>query len=111
MDPTLLEKAMALYEQEQQQQSTPDCLHIFEYDSSYGQRVCFNCDVIDPSPLLTASPDYLYTPRSKSDKTAYLKKCIAEHEERCNALFHVKYTKPLSAFSCVLSECSPKNKK
>ena len=35
MDYTLLEKAMALYEQEQQQQqSTPDCLHDFEYDSS-----------------------------------------------------------------------------
>ena len=41
MNYTLLEKAMALYEQEQQQQqqqqqSTPDCLHDFEYDSSYG---------------------------------------------------------------------------
>ena len=45
MDYTLLEKAMALYEQEQQQQqqSTPDCLHDFEYDSSYGEIVCFNC--------------------------------------------------------------------
>ena len=30
MDSTLLEKAMALYEQEQQQQSTPDCQHAFE---------------------------------------------------------------------------------
>ena len=59
MDTTLLEKAMTLYEQEQkQQQFTPDCLHVFEYDSSYGQRVCFNCDVIDPSPLLIASSDY-----------------------------------------------------
>ena len=37
MDTTLLEKAMTLYEQEQkQQQSTPDCLHDFEYDPSYG---------------------------------------------------------------------------
>ena len=44
MDYTLLEKAMAFYEQEQQQkQSTPDCLHDFEYDSSYGEIVCFNC--------------------------------------------------------------------
>ena len=61
MDSTLLEKAMTLYEQEQQQQqSTPDCLHVFEYDPGYGQRVCFNCGVIDPSPLLIASPDYLY---------------------------------------------------
>ena len=36
-NPSLLEKAMALYEQEQQQ-STPDCLHDFDYDSSYGQK-------------------------------------------------------------------------
>ena len=42
----------------------------------------FNCDLIDPSPLLIASPDY--TPRSKPDKTAYLKKCIAEHEKQYN---------------------------
>ena len=48
MDFTLLGKAMSLYEQEQQQQSTPDCQHIFEYDPGYGQRVCFNCSVIDP---------------------------------------------------------------
>ena len=84
MDPTLLEKAMALYEQEeqqQQQQSTPDC-HDFEYDSSHGEIVCFNCGLIKGRPLLIASPDYLhYTPRSKPDKTAYLKKCIAEHEK------------------------------
>ena len=78
MDYTLLEKAMALYEQEQQQQqqqqqqqSTPDCLHDFEYDSSYGEIVCFKCGLIK-GPLLIASPDYLhYTPRSKPDKTAY----------------------------------------
>ena len=69
-----------------QQQSTPDCQHVFEYDPGYGQRVCFNCDVIDPSSLSIASSDYLYyTPRSKPDKTAYLKKCIAEHEEQYNS--------------------------
>ena len=46
---------------------------------------CFNCGVIGSSPLLIASPDCLhYTPRSKPDKTAYLKKCIAEHEEQYN---------------------------
>ena len=87
MDYTLLEKAMALYEQEQQQQqqSTPDCLHDFDDDPDYGQRVCFKCNVIAPSPMLIASPDYLYyTPRSKPDKTAYLKNCIAEHEEQYN---------------------------
>ena len=57
---------MTLYEQEQQQQqSTPDCQHVFEYDPDYEQRVCFNCGVIAPSPLLIASPNYLhYTPRS-----------------------------------------------
>ena len=68
MDSTLLEKAMTLYEQEQQQQQcTSDCLHDFEYDPGCGQRLCFNCSVIDPSPLLIASPDYLYyTPRSKA---------------------------------------------
>ena len=54
MDYTLLEKAMALYEQEQQQQlSTPDCLHDFEYDSSHGEIVCFNCGLIK-GPLLIA---------------------------------------------------------
>ena len=43
---------MALYEQEQQQQqSTPDCLHDFEYDSSYGEIVRFNCGLIK-GPLL-----------------------------------------------------------
>ena len=38
MDPTLLEKATALYEQEQQQQQhpKPNCQHVFEYDLSYG---------------------------------------------------------------------------
>ena len=99
MAPTLLEKAMALYEQEQQQQSTPDCLHDFEYDPSYGQRVCFNCDVIDSSPLLIVSPDYLYyTPRSKPDKTAYLKKCIAENEEQYNCFIPCEVYKAFKRF-------------
>ena len=46
-NPSLLEKTMALYEQEQQQ-STPEWLHDFDYDSSYVQKVCFNCSIIDP---------------------------------------------------------------
>ena len=86
---------MALYEQEQQQQqqqqSTPDCLHDFEYDSSYGEIVCFNCGLIK-GPLLIATPDYLrYTPRSKPDKTAYLKKCIAANSsgEICPSSLHL----------------------
>ena len=59
MDQDLLNEAMILYEQEQrqeqqQQQSTPDCLHDFEYDSSYGQSVCFNCDLIDPKSFVNS---------------------------------------------------------
>ena len=75
MNQDLLNEAMILYQQKQhqeqkQQQSTPDCLHDFDNDPDYEQKVCFNCGVIDP--LLIASPDYLYyTPRSKPDKTAY----------------------------------------
>ena len=85
MDPTLLEKAMAVYEQEQQQQqqqqSTPDCQHVFEYDPGYGQRVCFNCSVIGSSPLLIASPDYLYyTPRSKPVKNLRSKLFFTIHK-------------------------------
>ena len=65
----------------------PDCLHDFEYDSSYGEIVCFNCGLMK-GPLLKASPDNLhYTPRSKPDKTAYLKKCIAEHEKQYKLLY------------------------
>ena len=68
-NPTLLEKAMALYKQEQQQQPTPECLHDFGSDSSYGQKVCFNCRVIDSSPLLITTIQLTYyRPRSKPDK-------------------------------------------
>ena len=86
MDYKLLNEAMILYEQEQsQEQSTPDCQHDFDYYFTDGERVCLKCNLIDPSPKLMASPDYLcYTPRSKPDKYAYLKKCIAEHEEQHN---------------------------
>ena len=112
MDPTLLEKATALYEQEQQQQSTPDCLHVFEYDSSYGQRVCFNCDVIEPSPLLIASPDYLYyTPRSKPDKTAYLKKYIAEHEDQYNCFIPCEVYEAFKCFQLCFIRMFPKEQK
>ena len=71
---------MTLYEQEQQQ-STPECLHDFDYDSSYGQKVCFNCGVIDPSPMLITTTELsYYRTRSKPDKTVYLKKCFVLHE-------------------------------
>ena len=114
MDYTLLEKAMALYEQEQeqqQQQSTPDCLHDFEYDSSYGEIVCFNCGLIK-GPLLTASPDYLhYTTRSKPDKTAYLKKCIAEHEKQYNCFIPCEVHKAFKPLSVVFYQNVPQRTK
>ena len=113
MDSTLLEKAMALYEQEQQQQqSTPDCQHAFEHDPGYGQRVCFNCGVIDPSPLLIASPDYLYyTPRSKPNKTAYLKKCIAEHDEQYNCFIPCEVYEAFKSFQLCFIRMFPKEQK
>ena len=97
MDYTLLEKAMALYEQEQQQQqSTPDCLHDFEYDYSYGEIVSSNCGLIKGPLLIITSPDYLhYTPRSK---TAYLKKCIAEHEKQYNCFIPCEVHKAFKRF-------------
>ena len=114
MDYTLLEKAMALYKQEQQQQqqqSTPDCLHDFEYDSSYGEIVCFNCGLIK-GPLLIASSDYLhYTPRSKPDKTAYLKKCIAEHEEQYNCFIPCDVRNAFKRFQVCLIRMIPKEQK
>ena len=116
MDFTLLEKAMNLYEQEQQQQqqqqqSTPECFHDFDYDSSYGQRVCFNCGLIK-SPLLIASPEYLhYTTRSKPDKTAYLKKCIAEHEEQYNCFFPCVVYKAFKSFQLCFIRMFPKEQK
>ena len=116
MNPTLLEKAMTLYEQEQQQQqSTPDCLHVSEHDPSYGQRVCFNCfncGVIVPSPMLIASPDYLYyTPRSKPDKTAYLKKCIAEHEEQYNRFIPFEVYEAFKSFQLCFIRMFPNEQK
>ena len=115
---------MALYEQEQQQQSTPDCQHVIEHDPGYGQRVCFNCGVIGSSPLSLASPDYLhYTPRSKPDKTAYLKnkiyssitscskKCIAEHEERCNCFIPCEIYEALKSFQLCFIRMFPNEQK
>ena len=40
---------MALYDQELTQ-PTPDCFHEFDFDSSYGERICRICGVIDPHP-------------------------------------------------------------
>ena len=118
MDYTLLEKVMTLYEQEQQQQqqqqqqqSTPDCLHDFEYDSSYGEIVCFNCGLIK-GPLLIATPDYLrYTTRSKPDKTAYLKKCIAEHEKQYNCFIPCEVHEAFKRFQLCFIRMFPKEQK
>ena len=79
----LFKECMALYEQEQQeQQPSPDCLHDFNYDSSYGEKVCLNCGLIDPHPLPIISTVY-YRPRNV-DKGVYLRKCITHHEDQCN---------------------------
>ena len=103
-NPSLLEKAIALYQQEQQQKSTPECLHDFDYDSSYGQKVCFNCGVIDPSPLLITTTELsYYRPTSKPDKTVYLKKCIAEHEEQYNCT--IPYNMSLACGRLLLAGC------
>ena len=116
MNQDLLNEAMILYEQEQrqeqqQQRSTPDCLHDFEYDSSYGEIVCFNCGLIKGSLLIT-SPDYLhYTPRSKPDKTAYLKKCNAEHEERCNCFIPCEVHKAFKRFQLCFIRMFPNEQK
>ena len=111
MDPTLLKKAMALYEQEQQQQSTPDCLHDFAYDSSYGEIICFNCGLIK-GPLLIASPDYLhYTHRSKPDKTAYLRKCIAEHGDQYSCFIPCEVYKAFKRFQLCFIRMFPKEQK
>ena len=112
MDLTLLEKAIALCEQEQQQQqSTPDCQHDFEYDPSYGEIVCFNCGLIK-GPLLIAIPDYLrYTHRSKPDKTAYLKKCIAEHEQQYNCFIPCDVRNAFKRFQIAFLQRFPKEQK
>ena len=113
MDYILLEKAIALHEQEQQQQqqSTSDCQHDFEYDPSYGEIVCFNCGLIK-GPLLIASPDYLhYKPRSKPDKTAYLKKCIAEHEKQYNCFIPCEVHKAFKRFQLCFIRMFPKEQK
>ena len=115
MNQDLLNEAMIPYEQkqrqEQQQQFTPECLHDFNYDSSYGQRVCFNCGLIK-GPLLITSPDYLhYTPRSKPDKTAYLKKCIAEHEKQYNCFIPCEVHKAFKRFQLCFMRMFPKEQK
>ena len=64
----------------------------FDYDSSYGQKVCFNCGVIDPHPLLITTTELSHCrPSSKPNITVYLKKCNAEHEEQynCSILYDI----------------------
>ena len=86
IDPELLSAAIALDEQEQRESSQiiSECLHEFDYNSSYGERVCSICDVVDPHPMLS-DISYLsnYTTRS-INKGLYLKKCITQHQEQYN---------------------------
>ena len=43
-------------------------LYDFDYDSSYWQKVSFNCGVIDPSPLLITTTELsYYRPWTKPD--------------------------------------------
>ena len=117
MNQDSLNEAMILNQQEQsqeqkQQQSTPDCLHDFEYSSSYGEIVNLNCGVIDSSPMLMVLPDYLYyRPGSKPDKTAYLKKCIAEHEEQYNCFIPCDVYKAFKHFQGWFNRIFPNEKK
>ena len=85
MDLELLRAAIALDEQEQQehQQSTPECLHDFEYFNDY-ERACLKCSQIAPGSFLTTTSEHgSYRPRT-NNKGAYLKKFITQHQDRHN---------------------------
>ena len=97
MDSELLNIAIALTKQEHSPPLQDLCVvtnepHAFDYYYNDGERVCWNCDLIDSKPKLSMLPGSLcyesmgraYTCRSKSkySNKAYLKKCIDLHEEQ-----------------------------
>ena len=96
MDLELLNIAIALSEQEHPAPLQDLCVitqepHDFDYYLNDGERVCWNCGLIDSKPKLSTLPCYesagqAYTLRSKSkySSKAYLKKCIDLHEEQNN---------------------------
>ena len=62
--------------------------------------------------MLIASSDYLhYTPRSKPDKTAYLKKCIAEHEKQYNCFIPCEVHKAFKRFQLCFIRMFPEEQK
>ena len=78
--PSLLQKVMALYKQEQEPPA--DCQHDFDYDSSFGEIVCLNCGFIKDSLLIVTNYSYC---RSRGNNIGlYLKKCITDHQEQNN---------------------------
>ena len=88
MDLQLLNKAIALCEQECQQD--PICVvtnkpHDFNFYFNDGERVCWDCDLIKPGPKIGITPDYRsYSTKNKYDHKVYLKQLIQHHEEQNN---------------------------
>ena len=84
MDLELLNIAIALDEQEQQEsQPTTDYLHELEYFNNY-ERACLKCSQIAPDSFLTTTSEHgSYRPRP-NNKGAYLKKFITEHQDQHN---------------------------
>ena len=81
-------------------------LHDFDYDSSYGQKVCLNCGVIDPRPLLITTTELsYYRPRSKPNQIVYLKKCVLLHEDQYNCSIPYDIFDDLKNSVTLYSEC------
>ena len=83
MDVELLNIAIALDEQEQQESHfTPVCLHDFEYFNDY-ERACLKCHQIEPvGPLLSIYSEHeSYRPRTNNNG-AYLKKFMSQHQDQ-----------------------------
>ena len=90
MDYELLNIAIALDEQEQQEsQSTPLCLHDFGYINDH-ERACLKCSQIEPTGPLLATRVELPNYRTRSNnKGAYLKKFITQHQDRYNCFISI----------------------
>ena len=96
MDLELLNIAIALSEQEQEQDlcAVTNEPHDFDYYYTDGEKVCWDCGLIDSKPKPSTLPGSLcyesvgraYTPRSRNKYSykTYLKKCIDLHEEQNN---------------------------
>ena len=86
MDLTLLEKAIELDEQ----QSLRDlCVitnkpHDFDHYLNEGEKVCYDCGLIDSKPKLGITPDYRSHTKLKYDPKVHLKQLIQLHEQQNN---------------------------